>query len=153
MSHHNHSKHIVDDVSNHRHDPIGLEDVWATKLWPMLQFTFICSVAEVNGITSQACGCKDAADPQLTLRWNLAWDIIENKIEIIPQQKGSPMQTQNRRKPIVHELKKCLIYTGRWDPVKEKFKKTAADYMHLKCAICNNRTTRMYFSCNPGIPV
>ncbi|KAL7490172.1 hypothetical protein ACHAW6_016099 [Cyclotella cf. meneghiniana] len=34
MSQHNHSKHWVDDVTNSRHDPIGLEDAWATKWWP-----------------------------------------------------------------------------------------------------------------------
>ncbi|KAL7476796.1 LOW QUALITY PROTEIN: hypothetical protein ACHAW6_002629 [Cyclotella cf. meneghiniana] len=31
MSHHNRSKHWVDDINNCRHDPISLEDVWVTK--------------------------------------------------------------------------------------------------------------------------
>ncbi len=123
LSRHNHSKHWVDAVNHCCHDPIGLEVVWATKWWPMQQFTFICSVAEVNANNSQALWCDDAADPQLTFRRNLVWDMIENEIEIIPQQKGSSMKTQNRRKPIVHKLKKRPIYTGRRDPVKGKFKK------------------------------
>jgi hypothetical protein len=42
------SKHWEDDMNNHRHAPIGLEDVWATKWWPYRQFTFLCSVAEIN---------------------------------------------------------------------------------------------------------
>ena len=50
MSRHNKAKHWVDDVNNRRHDPIGLEDVWATKWWPNRQFTFLCSIAEVNVI-------------------------------------------------------------------------------------------------------
>lgn len=50
------AKHWVDDVNNRRHDPIGLEEVWHTKWWPMRQFTFICSVAEVNAVQSQARG-------------------------------------------------------------------------------------------------
>jgi hypothetical protein len=29
------AKHWVDDVNNRRHDPIGLEEVWHTKWWPM----------------------------------------------------------------------------------------------------------------------
>ena len=48
------SKHWVDAVNNRRHDPIGLEDVWATKWWPHRQFTFLCSVAEVNANNSVA---------------------------------------------------------------------------------------------------
>ncbi len=58
MSHHNCNKHWVDDVNNRCHDPIGLEDVSATKWWPTRQFTFICSVAEVNAVNSQAQGMK-----------------------------------------------------------------------------------------------
>ncbi len=70
-------------MNNHRHDPIGLENVWATKWWPMQQFTFICSVAEVNAVNSRVCGHNDKADPQLISRRNLTWDMIEDKIEII----------------------------------------------------------------------
>jgi hypothetical protein len=40
MSRHNHAKHWVDDINNRRHDPIGLEEVWATKWWPHRQFFF-----------------------------------------------------------------------------------------------------------------
>jgi hypothetical protein len=35
------AKHWVDDHNNRRHDPIGLEEVWGTKWWPMRQFTFL----------------------------------------------------------------------------------------------------------------
>jgi hypothetical protein len=31
MSRHNHTKHWVDDINNSGHDPIDLEEVWATK--------------------------------------------------------------------------------------------------------------------------
>jgi hypothetical protein len=48
LSRHNHAKHWVDDVNNCWHDPIGLEQVWAMKWWPNCQFTFLCSMAEVN---------------------------------------------------------------------------------------------------------
>jgi hypothetical protein len=44
----------VDDVNNCRHDPIGLEETWGTKWWAMQQFTFLCSVAEVNAVNSRA---------------------------------------------------------------------------------------------------
>ncbi len=52
MSQHNKRKHWVIDVNNWCHDPIGLKDVWATKWWPTRQFTFICSVVEVNAVNS-----------------------------------------------------------------------------------------------------
>jgi hypothetical protein len=58
-------KHWVDDVNNRRHDPIGLEEVWQTKWWPMQQFTFICSIAEVNAVQSWARGTHEATMPQL----------------------------------------------------------------------------------------
>jgi hypothetical protein len=48
FSRYSQGKHWVDDHNNRRHDPIGLEEVWHTKWWPMRQFRFICSVAEVN---------------------------------------------------------------------------------------------------------
>jgi hypothetical protein len=34
FSRHNCAKHWVEDVINRRHDPIRLEDVWATTWWP-----------------------------------------------------------------------------------------------------------------------
>ena len=48
------AKQWVDDVNNCWHDPIGLEEVWGTKWWVMHQFTFLCSVAEVNAVQSWA---------------------------------------------------------------------------------------------------
>ncbi len=53
FSRYTHAKHWVDDHNNQWHDPIGLEEVWATKWWPMRQFTFICRLAEVNACYSQ----------------------------------------------------------------------------------------------------
>ncbi len=34
FSRHNRAKHWVDDINNHCHGDIGLEEVWATKWWP-----------------------------------------------------------------------------------------------------------------------
>ncbi len=54
IEYHNTSKHWVDDGNQRRHAPIGLEDVWETQWWPHRQFTFICSVVEVNANNSLA---------------------------------------------------------------------------------------------------
>ena len=105
MSRHNRSKHWVDDVNNKRHDPIGLEDVWATKWWPTRQFTFLFSVAEVNAVNLQAQGKKETADPQLTFCHNLAMDMLENEIGIVQPLKNSPVKTRRGRKVPGHEKK------------------------------------------------
>ena len=68
LSRHNRAKHWVDDVNNRRHDPIGLEQVWATKWWPNRQFTFLLSVAEVNAVQARARAKKEWQ----CRRWNSA---------------------------------------------------------------------------------
>ena len=37
---HNKTKHWVDDHNNRRHDPIDISEMWRTKWWPNLQFSF-----------------------------------------------------------------------------------------------------------------
>ncbi len=71
----------VDDVKNQCHDPIGLDEAWATKWWPTRQFMFICSIAEVNAVNSQAHATKVDSKPQLTFCRNLAVDMLETKLE------------------------------------------------------------------------
>ena len=39
---HNKWKHWVDNVNNHRHNPIALDNTWKTKRWPNCQCTFLC---------------------------------------------------------------------------------------------------------------
>jgi hypothetical protein len=70
ITNHNIAKHWVDDVNNRRHAPIGLQDIWATRWWPHRQFTFICSVAEVNANNSQARALKEPAQHQIVLGRN-----------------------------------------------------------------------------------
>ena len=67
---HNHSKNWVDDVNARRHDTIGLEDVFHTKLWPHREFTFLCSVSEINALNSRACARR--------LQRSLSWSSVRN---------------------------------------------------------------------------
>ncbi len=53
----------VDNNKNCYYNPIGREDVWVTKWWPMWQFMFICSVAEVNAVNLQAHLIKGNTNP------------------------------------------------------------------------------------------
>jgi hypothetical protein len=66
FSRHNRAKHWVDDVNNHQHDLIGLEEMWWTKWWPNQQFTFLLLVVEVNCVQARAHGRKEVAKPTLT---------------------------------------------------------------------------------------
>ena len=150
MSRHNRSKHWVDDVNNRRHDPIGLEDVWATKWWPTRQFTFICSVAEVNAVNSRARARKGKTDPQLTFRRNLALDMLENKIGLTKEPINSPIKTRRQRKVPGHCKKTRPTFSGKWDSVKGKWKHVRTEYMRLDCAVCK-KSTRTYCVCNPSV--
>ena len=80
LSGHNRGKHQVEDVNSRWHNPIGLEDVWATKWWPHRQFTFLASVAEPNNVNARARGRGAPADPRLDFRRQLAKGIPENII-------------------------------------------------------------------------
>jgi hypothetical protein len=65
FSHYCKAKHWVNAINNCRHEPIGLEEVWGTKWWAMRQFTFLCSVAEVNAVHSWAWATNKNLTPQL----------------------------------------------------------------------------------------
>ena len=81
------AKHRVDDVNNRCHGPIGLEEVWHTKWWPMRQFTFICSVAEVNAVQSPARAWGETTTPQLQFCQKLAEQMLTNTIgvQVVPE--------------------------------------------------------------------
>ena len=81
ISRHNHSKHCVDDFNSRRQDPIGLEDVWHTKWWPHHQFTFLCSVSEVNVLNSRALVRRLPVESQLAFRRKLARGMLKNKLD------------------------------------------------------------------------
>jgi hypothetical protein len=80
LSRHNRSKHWVDNVNNRCHNPIGLEDVWATKWWPNRQFTFILSVVEANAVQARGRGKKETAMPTLEFRKKLAQKMLTNRL-------------------------------------------------------------------------
>jgi hypothetical protein len=50
FSQHNQARHWVNHVNNRHHDPIALEEIWATKWWPNRQLIFLLLVAEANAI-------------------------------------------------------------------------------------------------------
>ena len=139
MSRHNNAKHWIDDVNNRRHDPIGLEDVWGTKWWPTRQFTFICSLAEVNAVNSRARARKATADPQLEFRRKLAMDMMENTIGNTGVCPNSPIRPKRKRNE-EHVHDKRPTYTGAWDSKNKTWGKVKTEYMRLNCETCKNGT-------------
>ena len=151
FSRHNRAKHWVDDVNNRRHDPIGLEEVWQTKWWPNRQFTFLLSVAEVNCVQARARGRKEAAEPTLTFRRNLAMRMLRNKIQSNGVAAASPPRIR-RQSSTIHVLKKRKVQEGKWNFTTRTFKKTKTEYVRHPCSECK-KGVRTYCACSPGAPL
>jgi hypothetical protein len=145
------AKHWVDDHNNRRHDPIGLEEVWGTKWWPMRHFTFMCSVAEVNACHSQARGKREQTMPQLEFRRKLAQELRHNTLDV-PQEVPQAVVAARRRTNTVHALTKRSREEGSWNPAQRRFRKVDTVYLKLKCHGCGKKI-RTYCSWSPATPL
>ncbi|KAL7473681.1 hypothetical protein ACHAXS_014180 [Conticribra weissflogii] len=153
LSRQNQCKHLVNEFDIQRHDPVCLEDVWTTNWWPIRQFTFLCSIAEVNAINSRARSRKENADPLLPFRRKLAVDLMKNQIGINMSRPPSLAIHGNERAVVVaHEKKTRPTYMGSWDHARGTWKGTKTAYILLKCAVCKT-DTRVYCLCNPAVPL
>ena len=148
LSRHNRSKHWVDDVNNRRHDPIALEDGWATKWWPNRQFTFILSVAEANAVQARARGKKEPAMPTLEFRRQLAMKMMTNTLGNTGAAVASPRRTRASLSND-HVLSKRAKKEGKWNPTTRKFNEVTTLYVARPCSGCRTNT-RDYCSCDPG---
>jgi hypothetical protein len=122
-------------TAKRRHDPIGLEEVWGTKWWPMWQFTFLCSVTKVNAVNSRVRGKGGVAKSQLEFRRQLAQLMMENTIDAPAVCEEPPMQYR-RRSNLNHTHLKREPFQGSWDPLTCMFKRVMTDYVRLKCTAC-----------------
>ena len=150
ISRHNKAKHWVDDVNNQRHAPIGLEDVWGTKWWPDRQFTFLCSVSEVNACMSRARGRGLPAEETLSFRRQLAKQMLENNISESGLVPCAPVRLRKRYRrsgELEHTLEKRPPFTGIWDSRKNSWGKVRSKYLKTKCSSCKFEC-RTYCSCN-----
>ena len=150
MSRHNKAKHWVDDVNNQRHDPNGLEDVWATKWWPNRQFTFLCSVAEVNAIQSRARARKLPAESQTEFRRNLAMRMLQNNMNETGEVPNSPRKRRKRNIEVMEDQHECMtrpLKTGTWNHKRNAWSRTKSLYSKTKCVVCK-QLCRTYCACN-----
>ena len=152
FSRYSQGKHWVDDHNNCCHDPIGLEEVWHTKWWPMRQFTFICAVAEVNAVQSRARGKREPSTPQLQFRRKLAQQMLENTIGVQVVPEVVPRRTRRQS----NEQHQCLwrgINDGTWNPYTRQFNQVETDYVRHRCSKCGVKKAQHYCSCDPSTPL
>ena len=129
---HNHAKHWVDDVNNRRHDPIGLGDVWGTKWWPHLQFTFICSI---NSPRAK----KETAESQLEFHKRLANKMLNNKLDGEGNCPNSPVRPRKRSRESLENEHRFMTrpnFTGSWNKKAQAFAQVKTKYSKLECATC-----------------
>ena len=117
----------------------------------MRQFTFLCSVTEVNAVESRARGKNEGAEPQLNFRQELARQMIENTLDDPPTPEVAPVRRQPRRNAD-HSLKKRAAFKGEWDLDRHRFKRVNTDYVRLNCWECSKKC-RKFCTCNPGKPL
>ena len=105
-------------MNNRRHDHIGLEQVWHTKLRHTRQFTFICSVTEANAVYSRARGMKAIPEPQLEFIRKLVLGMLENNCYDEGVSINYPIRHKKRYRGLVspgHELVSRPTYTRMWN--------------------------------------
>eukprot|EP00804_Cyclotella_cryptica_P008328 CCRYP_020281-RA/>CCRYP_020281-RA protein AED:0.39 eAED:0.39 QI:0/0/0/1/0/0/2/0/226 len=142
-------------VNNQRHAPIGLQDIWATKWWPHCQFTFMCSVAEVNVNNSIARALGTPADHQIVFRKKLAKAMINNHLTESGGIQHSLIRAKKRSRVFIEIEHKHMIKpnkTGCWDPTKKIFTPVKMAYLKEKCRTCD-ATIGTYCSCDKGTPM
>jgi hypothetical protein len=150
FSRHNRAKHWVDNVNNHCHYPIGLEEIWATKWWPNQQFTFLLLVAEANAVQSQAHGRKEGRKEgaELTLNFQKQLAKMFNKLGDNDVAPTSPICFELRR-TAKHEQQRKLVGEGKWNATTQSFNQVKTPYLRKKIFNCA-QTMREYCSCAPA---
>ena len=142
-------------MNNRRHAPIGLEDVWATKWWPHRQFTFICSMAEVNANNSIARARDSPADHEVVFRKKLAEEMMYNKLTESGGVRSSPVRAKRRGRESItatHQLETWPLFAASYDRSKKKWGKSKQKYCKQKRTYCKNNV-RTYCTCDIGLPM
>ena len=132
------------------YDTIGMEDVWHTKWWPHRQFTFLCSVSEVNTFNSRARARRLPAESHLTFRRKFTRGMLKNKLDSEGQFPGSCDYTRKRSSgsPVPdHEIFTRPKFTGSWDLTENKWSYVKKKYLKTRCSGCSCNL-RSYCSSN-----
>jgi hypothetical protein len=140
--------HSVDDHKNNRHQPVSLEETWATHWWPDRAFVFLLAVTEANAKMASENLLGRAKVGMLEFQKQLAHELIHDEHfeaeSSREQQRESP---RHKGRTMQHE--KVVV------PVHQKFRRSelapsGTKCNQTKCAGCKKRV-RMHCKCSPGI--
>ena len=140
------NRHHVDDHNNRRHQPISLEETWATKFWPHRVFAFLLAVAEGNAYLLNKHYRDDAEDSVLAFRRALATELINNTYGM-EEKSSTASKSRKRRSRTTHEL--CSLPHGKIFS-GERMVASHSYYPQKKCISCK-RKVRTYCYCSPGV--
>ena len=140
------NRHHVDDHNNRRHQPISLEETWATKFWPHRVFAFLLAVAEGNAYLLNKHYRDDAEDSVLAFRRALATELINNTYGM-EEKSSTASKSRKRRSRTTHEL--CSLPRGKIFS-GERMVASHSYYPQKKCISCK-RKVRTYCYCSPGV--
>ena len=145
---HNHYKnrHFVDDHNSRRHQPISLEETWATKHWPHRVFAFLLAVTEGNMFLMNEQLNDDAETTILQFRRAFAMELIRNECLKENQMPLSATKAKRRCTRAEHEIKSLpagMKFSGT------KIVKANSMYPQKPCSYCKTRV-RTYCPCSVG---
>jgi hypothetical protein len=118
----------------------------------MQHFTFICSIAEVNAVQSQAWGRGEATMPQLQFCQKLAKQMLTNIINVQVVPEIVPVHTRHQRN-IQHQCIRWGIHNGTWNLHTHRVNQVELDYVRHQCTTCGAKKDRHYCSCDPATPL
>ena len=144
--HHYKNRHHVDDHNNRRHQPISLEETWATKFWPHCVFAFLLAEAEGNAYLLNKHYRDDAEDSVLAFRRALATEFKRTPMEL----RRRVQQALNRGNDDLGAHMSCAHCPAEKVFQEREWLRHTAITPQKKCISCK-RKVRTYCYCSPGI--
>ncbi len=118
----------------------------------MHQFTFLCSVAEVNEVQSWARAKNKNLSPQQKFCRKLVQQMMENTLNAPPTSEVAPVCIRRVWNANHSRMVKKKLNKGSWNPDTRIFKIVNTEYLHLRCQGCQNKC-RTYCSCDHLTPL
>ena len=141
-------RHQIDDHNNRRHNPIGIEETWATKRWPIRVFSFIIAVTEVNAYRMKEYLRENYNAPQLHFRRALACLCLENNLDAAdgPQAASTRARRVSQQE---HRMENFPPFCGKWNG--NRWTRVSTKYCQQRCE-CKKRV-RTYCICDKVKPI
>ena len=135
-------RHAVDDHNNNRHQPVSLEQIWATQRWSNRVFAFFLAITEVN--IKYCCEYFFHFEQlsMISFRKLLAEALIKNSVF---KEMVNCSRTYAFRDLLTHHVLLTVESYKRWDGAKWIISNTR--WPQRNCSGCGSKV-RTYCSCN-----